>query len=408
MTLYLTGLKGDKDSARASHHDQIKDQEQDGLTVDNISIKSDDTVSIHSDITESPYSTDEFLENIKFKNIIDGDDKKVKKMCSRESSPAPNAKRQQSAEKISEASLVHGVQNPPREDLFKSLEEFEKEVTEMDSKKSEVKNKEPLLNSEETEDSIQTASTSENEKTPSKSTSNDVQRQNESPKRSEEITSKDSVSDTEDRMSSLREGENPSEEKVDLSSPVSSNTSENSLLKSPDQKVKDLISPLESPADDFYNMYLSNSSVTSQKDVQYHPLLPSTTEDEAPEEDETLLSTKEREEEEPSYKVLNNWTELFTTGNLSCLCLTDTHIWHVDRSANLWQCSLNSPGLKWQKANGFAKMIAVSRSGNIVWRLYKDTVYAGTKITAKHPEGLKWIEAIREVQYIAVDETVAW
>lgn len=406
MTMFLTGLKGDRDSTHTSYHDQFKDQQQDGPE-DNISIKSGDTISIHSDISEGPYSTEEIRENQKFKNIIDAEGEKVKKRCSRESSPA--RKGQQSTDKLSEATLVHGLQSLPHDYLSKSLEAFEKELTKMDTSSAhEVENRDPLLNSEETGNSIEKTLTAENEKAISKSSSNDLHAPDESTKKSEETMSKNSASDTEIWKSSLREGENPSQEKLDLSSSVSNGSSENSLLKSPDQKVKDLFSPLESPADDFYNMYISSTSMTSQKDVKYHPLLPSSTEDEAPEENETVLSTKESEEEEPSYKVLNNWTEIFTNGNLSCLCLTDTHIWHVDRSANLWQCSLSSPGLKWQKANGFAKMIAVSRSGNIVWRLYKETVYAGTKITAKHPEGLKWIEAIREVQYISVDETVAW
>ncbi|KAJ8308826.1 hypothetical protein KUTeg_013700 [Tegillarca granosa] len=52
--------------------------------------------------------------------------------------------------------------------------------------------------------------------------------------------------------------------------------------------------------------------------------------------------------------------------------------------------------------------MAVSRSGYIVWRLYKDTVYVGTRVTAKRPEGLKWEEAVREVQYITVDDSCAW
>jgi hypothetical protein len=42
----------------------------------------------------------------------------------------------------------------------------------------------------------------------------------------------------------------------------------------------------------------------------------------------------------------------------------------------------------------------------IVWKLYKDTVYAGTKITSKHPEGMKWVEAIRGVQSVSVDNFI--
>ena len=52
--------------------------------------------------------------------------------------------------------------------------------------------------------------------------------------------------------------------------------------------------------------------------------------------------------------------------------------------------------------------ISVSSSGWIVWRLHKSSVYAGTNITPRAPQGMKWVEIAREVAFITVDDNVAW
>ncbi|KAL3873059.1 hypothetical protein ACJMK2_036220 [Sinanodonta woodiana] len=107
-------------------------------------------------------------------------------------------------------------------------------------------------------------------------------------------------------------------------------------------------------------------------------------------------------------KSVNLWTEFSVLGNVYSMALSDTHIWYTDKSNNIYYSLLHQPGLTWRKANGSAKQIAVSPSGDIVWCLQKNTVLAGTKITQKHPEGLKWVEAVKEVAYIAVDNNSAW
>ena len=69
---------------------------------------------------------------------------------------------------------------------------------------------------------------------------------------------------------------------------------------------------------------------------------------------------------------------------------------------------MSHPGIVWRKATGSANQITVSPSGKIVWRLHRGVVYAGTKISSRHPEGLKWVEAVRDVEYIAVGNDCAW
>ena len=389
--MFFAGSKGDRHSGHHFLYANDKDHIQEG-NEDSISILSSDAISIQSDISENPC----FPEEPKMKIVVDSEGV-IKKIKSRESSPAPCTRKNLTAEKTSLTVPFGESQNSSYESLTKSLEIFEKEITSIDSaasaKKEEIKVK------SEDPSKIMTG----REEQSSEGEHDILQEKSKNIISDAAQKSGQSSSGKERSPSNIREGATQEKENTIQ---VSSSSSDNSLLK--DQNSTSVFSTPESPSDDFYAMYLSNTSVTSQKDVKDHPLLSTPNENEAPETEDLKVPKKNVVLDEPSYKVINNWTELFTPGNISCLCVTDTHIWHVDKSSNFFHCSLHSSGLKWQKANGFAKMIAVSRSGSIVWRLYKDTVYVGTKITAKHPEGMKWIEAVREVQYISVDETVAW
>ena len=107
-------------------------------------------------------------------------------------------------------------------------------------------------------------------------------------------------------------------------------------------------------------------------------------------------------------KTVNNWTEVATFGNIHSLSVSSWHVWITDKSCNIYYSVLAGPSLNWKKASGTASQISVSLCGNILWCLHKNTVSAGTKITQKRPEGMKWVEAVRDVAYICVDQTCAW
>ncbi|KAH3859308.1 tectonin beta-propeller repeat-containing protein 2-like isoform X2 [Dreissena polymorpha] len=106
--------------------------------------------------------------------------------------------------------------------------------------------------------------------------------------------------------------------------------------------------------------------------------------------------------------LANIWTEIGANGNIYSLSVSSTHVWITDRSTNIFYAPLGEPGISWKKAIGNASQISVSKDGSIVWALNKGVVSAGTKITPKRPEGMKWVEAVRDVAYIFVDETCAW
>lgn len=193
---------------------------------------------------------------------------------------------------------------------------------------------------------------------------------------------------------------------------------ESSSVKSPVSPITDNIYKTGSGScDDFYSKYnipTPSQSVNNLKEITEHPLSGinalSDPQDKFDDKTESVhVCDQETAMKSKSMLNLNNWTEVYMSGNLQSLAISDTHVWCTDKSSNIWYCSLKSVGIKWTKATGgYAKQISVSRSGMIVWRLYKDIVYAGTKITSKHPEGMKWVEAVKDVRTIAVDNNCAW
>ncbi|WAR18488.1 TCPR2-like protein [Mya arenaria] len=158
----------------------------------------------------------------------------------------------------------------------------------------------------------------------------------------------------------------------------------------------------DSTPDDFYSKYrptslsFVNSSLSEQAEGQSHRL-------------QHNAESSNRIQFSPRFlRAVNNWTEITANGNIYSLSVSATHVWITDRSTNIFYSSLTGPGIAWKKPTGNASQISVSPDGNIVWGLYKGTVSAGTKITAKRPEGMKWVEAVRDVSYISVDDTCAW
>jgi len=166
----------------------------------------------------------------------------------------------------------------------------------------------------------------------------------------------------------------------------------------------------DKPADDIYSSNYQGSSLSS---------LPSDSgldEDQPPKPDWKAASNisagpSEQNEMEASPRFLrfvNNWTEVTAKGNIYSLAVSASHVWVTDRGTNIYYSSLEEPGVTWRKSTGNASQISVSPDGNIVWALHKGTVSAGTRITAKRPEGMKWVEAVRDVAYVCVDNTCAW
>ncbi|ESO90159.1 hypothetical protein LOTGIDRAFT_233953 [Lottia gigantea] len=164
-------------------------------------------------------------------------------------------------------------------------------------------------------------------------------------------------------------------------------------------------------SDDIYSIYknpYSDSSFSSVSSPQTSILSPET---------EAYLSQPSASKLEPRRLesvegkmdlTVNIFDEVSTGANTYSLCVSETHIWFTDKSENIYYSSVLGPKIVWRKAAGTASQVAVSSKGHIVWRLHKNVAFAGTKLTSKRPEGLKWVEAVRDVAYVAVDDFTAW
>ena len=196
----------------------------------------------------------------------------------------------------------------------------------------------------------------------------------------------------------------------------------NSTSNDPESVSKDSVSSpdLTSPtspssissADDFYKKYSSSTySLSSLAGTTEHPLTPNNddNEDDIPEQEKLeSIQVSGPSEEIPSYKLVNNWMEIMTQGNVTSLAMSHNHVWYTDKSNSLQYSSLLGSGIQWHKAVGNCRQITVSNSGSIIWRLDNSKAYAGSKITAKQPWGTRWLDAVREAKYIAVNDNCAW
>ena len=175
----------------------------------------------------------------------------------------------------------------------------------------------------------------------------------------------------------------------------------------------------EDSVDDFYSMF---SAPYSPTDLEESPTFTpkehrsfSDFECTAPEADRQISTDSggtgsEKSLPEPMlHKVANSWSEFTAPANIYSLGLSSTHIWFTDKGESLYYSALGgTKGIRWRKVGEPANQISVSPSGHIVWRLYRGRVFAGTKITQRRPEGLKWVEAVRDVAHISADDNCAW
>ena len=83
-------------------------------------------------------------------------------------------------------------------------------------------------------------------------------------------------------------------------------------------------------------------------------------------------------------------------------------LWLVGEQCDLQYAVLDTPGIKWHKTKISAHQIAVSSNSCIIWRLHQGSVYVLIGSSLKKPLGEKWIEILKDVKFIAVDNTSAW
>ncbi len=203
-----------------------------------------------------------------------------------------------------------------------------------------------------------------------------------------------------------------------LDSKLENQSSTTPASPQPQKSADNFYSTSDTSTEDFYRKYRSqsslDSSVASPSAVTVPSPEPESEQPASPEDvpDPQPIVSAAAEEKVAAgtlLKLANSWSEIITPTNVYSLVLSESHVWFTDKSENIYYSSLSGvKGVVWRKASGQARQIAVSSNGCIIWRLHKNTVYAGTKVTARRPEGMKWVEAVKDVNYISVDDTCAW
>lgn len=216
----------------------------------------------------------------------------------------------------------------------------------------------------------------------------------------------------------------PSAVPVDVPSGAAVAEGEDPLLaaeKALDYMTRQQMVPVkkEQSVDDFYSMFSGPCSPTDP--LESPTFMPkehrsfSEFESGTPEADRRIsmdsggLGSEKSLPEPMLHKLANSWSKFTTPANIYSLGLSSTHIWFTAKGETLYYSALGGvKGIVWHKVLEPANQISVSPSGHIVWRLYRGRVFAGTKITQRRPEGLKWVEAVRDVAHISVDDNCAW
>lgn len=62
-----------------------------------------------------------------------------------------------------------------------------------------------------------------------------------------------------------------------------------------------------------------------------------------------VLVDAETDATDVMYQFSDTWTEMLAPGNLQSMCVTDRHVWVVDKSDRLHYSALSGPGLTWRK-----------------------------------------------------------
>ncbi|XP_054827106.1 tectonin beta-propeller repeat-containing protein 2 [Eublepharis macularius] len=90
------------------------------------------------------------------------------------------------------------------------------------------------------------------------------------------------------------------------------------------------------------------------------------------------------------------------------LVVSDKYIWCLDYKGGLYCSALPSAGLRWQKFEDNVQQVAVSPSGNLLWKVEQKTnkAFACGKVTIKGKR--HWYEALPQAAFVSLSDDTAW
>ncbi|KAM9294313.1 tectonin beta-propeller repeat-containing protein 2 [Gastrophryne carolinensis] len=90
------------------------------------------------------------------------------------------------------------------------------------------------------------------------------------------------------------------------------------------------------------------------------------------------------------------------------LVVSEKYVWCLDYKGSLFCSSLPGAGLRWQKFEEAVQQVAVSPSGNLLWKIEQktDKAFACGKVTIKGKR--HWYEALPQASFVALSDDTAW
>ncbi|KAG9481870.1 hypothetical protein GDO78_010872 [Eleutherodactylus coqui] len=90
------------------------------------------------------------------------------------------------------------------------------------------------------------------------------------------------------------------------------------------------------------------------------------------------------------------------------LVVSEKYVWCLDYKGSLYCSSLPGAGLRWQRFEDAVQQVAVSPSGNLLWKIEQktDKAFACGKVTIKGKR--HWYEALPQSSFVALSDDTAW
>ncbi|KAM4014366.1 tectonin beta-propeller repeat-containing protein 2 isoform 1-T2 [Anomaloglossus baeobatrachus] len=90
------------------------------------------------------------------------------------------------------------------------------------------------------------------------------------------------------------------------------------------------------------------------------------------------------------------------------LVVSEKYVWCLDYKGSLYCSSVPGAGLRWQRFEDAVQQVAVSPSGNLLWKIEQktDKAFACGKVTIKGKR--HWYEALPQAAFVTLSDDTAW
>ncbi|XP_023208737.1 tectonin beta-propeller repeat-containing protein 2 isoform X2 [Xiphophorus maculatus] len=122
--------------------------------------------------------------------------------------------------------------------------------------------------------------------------------------------------------------------------------------------------------------------------------------------------TAERDAEQDKnrpYMLAESWMGYSGPGcGILSLQVTDRHVWCLDFKGGLFCSTLPETGLRWQRFEDNVHQVALSPSGNLLWKVEQKTMtaFACAKVSVKGKR--HWYKAAEQAAFVALSDDSAW